>query len=82
MELDINYALVYYTTNVNIFSYHWKSYGLALWCDLRLENYHKASQRIKDLVWDEILLDNPQLVGTEIKYSESGELPVIDYSKI
>ncbi len=80
MEIDINYALVYYTTNINIYEYHWKSYGLAIWYDTRLENYHQAKERVKDIVWKEILEDNPQLAGTDFKFIESGELPVIDYN--
>ncbi len=80
MEIDINFALVYYTTNVNIFEYHWKGYGMAIWYDTRLENYHQAKERVKDIVWKEILEDNPQLAGTYFKFIESSELPVIDYN--
>lgn len=77
MEIDINYALVYYTTNVNIYEFHWKSYGHALWYDTRKESYHEASLRVKDIVWEEILAQNRHLVGTEIKFIESGELPIL-----
>lgn len=77
MEININYALVYYTTNVNIYEYHWKGYGMAVWYDTRLEDYHKAKERVKGIVWEEILSDNPHLAGTDFKYIESGELPII-----
>lgn len=78
MEIDINYSLVYYTTNVNIYEYHWKGYGLAVWYDTRLENYHQAKERIKNIVWEEIYSDHPHLKGVEVKYIESGEMPIID----
>lgn len=77
MEIDINFSLVYYTTNVNILDYHWKSYGLAVWYDTKLESYHEARKRVTDIVWKEILDDNPHLAGTDFKYIESGELPIL-----
>ena len=77
MEIDINYALVHYTTNVNIYEFHWKGYGMAIWYDTRLETRAEARKRLKDMVWEDILSDNPHLAGTEIKFIESGELPVI-----
>lgn len=77
MELDINYALVYYTTNINVFEYHWKSYGMAIWYDTRIESYHQAKERIKGIVWEEIYEDFPHLKGTDVKFIESGEMPVI-----
>lgn len=80
MEIDINFALVYYTTNVNIFEYHWKGYGMAIWFDTRIEDYHQAKERVKNIVWEEIYSDNPNLAGTDFKYIESGELPIIDYN--
>jgi hypothetical protein len=78
MDIDINYALAYYTTNVNIYEFHWKSYGHAVWYDTRIESYGDAMNRIKDIVWAEIFLQNPHIVGTEIKFIESGEMPIID----
>jgi hypothetical protein len=82
MEIDIHFALIHYTTNVNIFEFHWKGYGMAFWYDTRLETRQEARKRLKDMVWADIFEDNPSLVGTQVKYAESGELPIIDYSKI
>lgn len=77
MEININYALVYYTTNINVYEFHWKSYGMAIWYDARLESYHEAKERVKNIVWEEIFADNPNLAGTDFKYIESGEMPII-----
>jgi hypothetical protein len=77
MEIDINYALVHYTTNVNIYEFHWKGYGMAIWYDTRLEERKDARKRLKDMVWEDIFFDNPQLVGTDVKFIESGEMPII-----
>jgi hypothetical protein len=81
MELDINYALAYYTTNVNIFDFQWKGFGHAIWYDARKESYHEAQERLKQIVWDEIFVQFPHLKGQEIKFIESGELPVINVSQ-
>ena len=74
MEIDINYALVYYTTNVNIMGMYWKTFGTAFWYDARLENYHQAHKRANDIVWEEIYDQFPHLKGIEFKYTESGDM--------
>ena len=77
MNIDINYGLAYYTTNVNIYEFHWQSYGHAVWYDTTIETYNEAMVRVKNIVWEEILKQNPHLGGTEIKFIESGEMPII-----
>lgn len=81
MEIDINFSLINYHTNVNVAGFHWKAYGQAMWYDTRMETRQEARKRLKDMVWEDILEDNPYLTGTEIKFCESGDIPVIDYSQ-
>ena len=78
MEIDINYSLVYYATNVNIIGFNWKGFGLGLWYDTRIETYEQARERVKNIVWDGIYADFPHLKGMDLTYTESGEMPVID----
>ena len=79
--IDINYSLAYYTTNVNIYEFHWQSYGHAVWYDSRIESYEQAIERVKYAVWEKIYNDNPHLRGTKVVFSDGDMLPVIDYSK-
>lgn len=81
MEIDINFALVGYSTNVNIMGYHWRAFQTAFWFDRRLETFHQAWGRAKEIVWDEIYTNHPQLKGTDFLYTESGEMPIIQVDK-
>ena len=74
MEIDINYALVYYTTNVNVMGLQWKTFGTAFWYDARLENYHQAQVRANNIVWDEIYDQFPHLRNIEFKYTDNCEI--------
>ena len=78
MEIDINYALVHYTTNINVMGMHWKSFGTAFWYDARLEDYHQACMRANDIVWNEIYEQFPHLKGTTFDYTESGDMPILN----
>lgn len=78
MDIDIHFALAYYTTNINIFEFNWKTFGHALWYDARTETYHEAMERVKDIVWEEIYTHFPNLRGTDVRFIESGELPIIN----
>ena len=80
MNIDTNFAFLYYTTNVNIMDFHWKAYGFGDWFNKETETRQQARKRIKDAVWEDIFEDNPHLQGTTIKFIESssfGDVPII-----
>lgn len=60
--IDTNHSLAYWTTNVNIFEFHWQVYGHALWYDATIETYEQAMERVKKIVNDKIKADNPHLI--------------------
>ena len=75
--IDINYSLAQWSGNVNVIGYNWQSYGHALWYDTRTEDYSQAIERIKAIIWEKIYSDHPHLVGTEIRYTDFNNLPII-----
>lgn len=76
MDLNINYALAYYTTNCNVVDLFWKTYGHALWYDTRKETYEEALKRVQSIVWEQIYQEFPHLKGTKLPIPEEAPLEV------
>ena len=81
MNIDINFSIAYWGGNINVTGFHWQPYGHGLWYDTTKETYSQAVDRIKEIIWQKVYSDHPHLVGTELKYTDAENLPVIQVEK-